>query len=243
MMEILKSLVLSSLSQQKVKMQAVHPNFSIHMGSTKTNVQFGKQHEQLAQLLHISHLHGAWVEVPPPGGWYIDGGLKRNNASEVALAEARRHWKSVNHVLIVSIGTGIQKTADFIENQEPPEKSTSEQVNTMKESQISKSPTLTGSMKRGIKRDLMGLAKTAASTAVAFTDAAAQYSRITGGVMTLKRFADEVVKLSTEWEDTCGNAPIQITICNDSLTTDLTDSEAPDGPLLTEPVLGTIQDR
>jgi len=58
------------------------------------------------------------VEVPPPGGWYIDGGLKWNNPSEVALTEARRNWKSGKQVLIVSIGTGVQKTADFIENQE-----------------------------------------------------------------------------------------------------------------------------
>jgi predicted acylesterase/phospholipase RssA len=152
-----------------------------------------------------SYLPPAWVDVPPPGGCYIDGGLKRNNPSEVALTEARRHWKSVKHVLIVSIGTGVQKTADFIENQEPPEKSTSEQVNPMKESQFANSPTLTGSMKRGIKSDLMGLAKTAASTAVAFTGAAVQYSRIPGGVMTLKRFAEEVVKLSTESEDTHRN--------------------------------------
>ena len=65
-----------------------------------------------------SYFPPAWVEVPPPGGWYIDGGLKWNNPSEVALTEARRNWKSGKQVLIVSIGTGVQKTADFIENQE-----------------------------------------------------------------------------------------------------------------------------
>jgi len=145
-----------------------------------------------------SYFPPAWVDIPPPGGWYIDGGLKRNNPSEVALAEARRYWKSAKCVLIVSIGTGVQKTADFIENQEPPEKSTSQQL-------IADPPTLTGGMKRGIKRDIMGLAKTVASTAVTFTGAAAQYSRIPGGVMTLKRFAQEVVKLSTESEDTHRN--------------------------------------
>jgi len=75
----------------------------------------------------------------------------------------------------------------------------------MKESQFANSPTLTGSRKPGIKRVLIGLAKTATSTAVAFTGAAAQYSRIAGGVLTLKRFAEEVVKLSTESEDTHRN--------------------------------------
>jgi hypothetical protein len=146
------------------------------------------------------------VKVPPPGGWYIDGGLKRNNPSEVALTEAKRLWKSTKRIFIVSIGTGVLKTADFIENQEPPEKSMSEQVKT-KESQFpdSLTPTkdLLGGIKRGIKRDLMGLVKTATST-VPFTGAA-QYSRIPGGVMTLKRFAEEVVKLSTESEDTHRN--------------------------------------
>ena len=51
----------------------------------------------------------------------------------------------------------------------------------------------------------MGLAKTVASTAVMFTGAAAQYSRIPGGVMTLKRFTQQVVKLFTESEDTQRN--------------------------------------
>ena len=154
-----------------------------------------------------SYFPPAWVEVPLPGGWYIDGGLKRNNPSEVALTEARRYWKSVKRVLIVSIGTGVQKTADFIEIQVPPEKSASKQVNAT-ESEIANLPIPTkdpmGTIKRGIKRDLMGLAKTAVST-VPFIDVAVQYSRIPGGVMTVKRFAAEVVKLSTESEDTHRN--------------------------------------
>ena len=62
-----------------------------------------------------SYFPPAWVEVPDPGGWYIDGGLRRNNPSEVALSEARKYWKTVRRFCIVSIGTGIQKTVDFIE--------------------------------------------------------------------------------------------------------------------------------
>ena len=67
-----------------------------------------------------SYFRPAWVEVPDPGGWYIDGGLRRNNPSEVALSEARKYWKMSRRFCIVSIGTGEQKNVDFIEVSEPP---------------------------------------------------------------------------------------------------------------------------
>jgi len=38
-----------------------------------------------------SYFPPAWVDIPPPGSWYIDGGLKQNNPSEVALVEARSY--------------------------------------------------------------------------------------------------------------------------------------------------------
>lgn len=60
-----------------------------------------------------SYFPPAWVEVPPPGGWYIDGGLKGNNPSELAVAESRRYWNTVKRVFIVSIGTGLQKDSGF----------------------------------------------------------------------------------------------------------------------------------
>jgi Patatin-like phospholipase len=155
-----------------------------------------------------SYFPPAWVEVPPPGGWYIDGGLKRNNPSEVAFAEAKRHWKSMKHISIVSIGTGIQKTADFIQSQEPPKKGQSEPVNMTKESHDSQ-PTKVpmGGINQRIKGMLSGFTgsvKTVASN-VPLMGTAGQYSRIPGGVMTLKRFAEELVKLSTDSEDTHRN--------------------------------------
>ena len=61
-----------------------------------------------------SYFPPALVEVLDPGGWYIDGGLRRNNPSEAALNEARKYWKTVRRFCIVSIGTGVQKTVDFI---------------------------------------------------------------------------------------------------------------------------------
>ena len=77
-----------------------------------------------------SYFPPAWVEVPAPGGWYVDGGLKRNNPSEVALLEAKRYWKQAKRVMIVTIGTGVQKTADFIENPEPPEQRSDKKTET-----------------------------------------------------------------------------------------------------------------
>src|SRR5947207_751422 len=67
-----------------------------------------------------SYFPPALVEVPDPGGWYIDGGLRRNNPSEAALNEARKYWKTVRRFCIVSIGTGVQKTVDFIGVSVPP---------------------------------------------------------------------------------------------------------------------------
>jgi hypothetical protein len=56
-----------------------------------------------------------FVGVPAPGGWYLDGGLRHNNPSQVALDEARRIWPTVNRFCLVSIGTGRQKFVEFID--------------------------------------------------------------------------------------------------------------------------------
>src|SRR5271169_1527597 len=57
----------------------------------------------------------AFVANPPEaGGLYIDGGLKRNNPSRVALDEAGDYWTMVKRFCIVSIGTGRQRAVDFI---------------------------------------------------------------------------------------------------------------------------------
>lgn len=56
-----------------------------------------------------------FVDVPAPGGWYIDGGLLHNNPSQLVLDEAHRIWPTVKRVCLVSVGTGRQKTVDFVD--------------------------------------------------------------------------------------------------------------------------------
>jgi predicted acylesterase/phospholipase RssA len=56
-----------------------------------------------------------FVDVPAPGGWYIDGGVRFNNPSELALAEAGRIWTDVRRFSLVSIGTGRQKNVEFMD--------------------------------------------------------------------------------------------------------------------------------
>ena len=56
-----------------------------------------------------------FVDVPAPGGWYIDGGLRHNNPSKLALDEARRIWPTVKRFCLVSIGTGRQKNVEFVD--------------------------------------------------------------------------------------------------------------------------------
>ena len=56
-----------------------------------------------------------FVNVPAPGGWYIDGGLRHNNPSQLALDEAHRIWPTVKRFCLVSIGTGRQKNAEFVD--------------------------------------------------------------------------------------------------------------------------------
>src|SRR5947199_4167452 len=83
---------------------------------------------------HILYFPPAFVRIPQPGCWYIDGGLKRNNPSEVALDEAREYWKTSRHFLLVSVGTGVQKTADFIQSVETPDDSEDDGFNDGEES-------------------------------------------------------------------------------------------------------------
>ena len=37
-----------------------------------------------------SFFKSMFVDVPAPGGWYVDGGLRHNNPSQLALDEAQR---------------------------------------------------------------------------------------------------------------------------------------------------------
>jgi hypothetical protein len=55
-----------------------------------------------------------FIDIPAPGGWFVDGGLAHNNPSELALAEARNIWTSVKRFCLVSIGTGQQTDVEFV---------------------------------------------------------------------------------------------------------------------------------
>jgi hypothetical protein len=56
------------------------------------------------------------IRIKHLDGWFLDGGLKRNNPAEVALEEASKLWPRVRRFCLVSIGTGVQKEVDFIED-------------------------------------------------------------------------------------------------------------------------------
>jgi hypothetical protein len=157
-----------------------------------------------------SYFSPAWVDVPDPGGWYIDGGLRRNNPSEVALSEARKYWKTVRRFCIVSIGTGIQQTVDFIGDSVPSgdkddeDPDGAEDVPISEESTSSTSTnTLTrfkGAVGSAVSSVLGGVGVVVSNVPLA--KKAVHLSKIPGGILTLKRFAQELVKLSTESEET-----------------------------------------
>lgn len=123
----------------------------------------------------------AFVEVPEPGGWYVDGGLRRNNPSAVALEEARNYWETVEHFCIVSIGTGRQRTVTF---------SKSSRAQSRIESDV-----------LSLREKIAGAA-TAIISKIPGGRRVQQVSRVLPSVMTLKAIVEEVVKLSTSAEDT-----------------------------------------
>lgn len=55
-----------------------------------------------------------YIDNPPPGISYIDGGLGYNNPSEIALREAAGLWPATNHFCLVSIGTGRSRAINFV---------------------------------------------------------------------------------------------------------------------------------
>jgi predicted acylesterase/phospholipase RssA len=73
------------------------------------------------------------IEIPAPGGWYVDGGFRHNNPSQLALEEARRIWPRVKRFCIVSIGTGRQSNIEFvnIKDVEPPKQKTKNAISRM----------------------------------------------------------------------------------------------------------------
>ena len=56
-----------------------------------------------------------FVEIPTPGGWFLDGGLRHNNPSQLALDEANRLWPTVKRFCLVSVGTGRQRNVEFVD--------------------------------------------------------------------------------------------------------------------------------
>jgi hypothetical protein len=51
------------------------------------------------------------INDPKPPAPYVDGGLKHNNPSEVALEEAKMLWPNAKKFCVISIGTGKQRIA------------------------------------------------------------------------------------------------------------------------------------
>ena len=55
-----------------------------------------------------------FINVPAPGAWYVDGGLRFNNPAQVALDEARQCWPQIKRFSVLSIGTGRQTNVEFV---------------------------------------------------------------------------------------------------------------------------------
>jgi len=69
-----------------------------------------------------------FIDVPVPGAWHVDGGLRYNNPSQLALQEAQDIWPRVKRFTVLSIGTGRQSNVEFVnikDVQPPKETSTS----------------------------------------------------------------------------------------------------------------------
>jgi predicted acylesterase/phospholipase RssA len=149
-----------------------------------------------------------FIHKPPPGCWYIDGGLKRNNPSEVALEEARDRWNTSRRFLIVSIGTGIQETADFIQDPEPPDDDGNEITTSDSDESSDEEKGTDKSIRQRVKAmtskvvSSIGSGTKAIASGLPFADEVVQVTRIPGGLQTLARFAEELVTLSTNSEDT-----------------------------------------
>jgi predicted acylesterase/phospholipase RssA len=158
-----------------------------------------------------SYFRPAWVNVPAPGGWYIDGGLRRNNPSEVALSEARKYWKVVRRFCIVNIGTGKQETVDFIEvstssgdmDGEDSDGGEDNVPNLVEATSVTSTSTLTRAKRAlGSVFSSVGVNIVSVMSKAPLANSAVKLSRVPGDALTLKRFAQELVKLSTESEDT-----------------------------------------
>jgi predicted acylesterase/phospholipase RssA len=165
----------------------------------------------------------AWVTVPSPPEWYVDGGVTQNNPSPFALKEGKELWKA-KRCLLVSIGTGIQKRADLVGNKKTPKDDPdpkndptietgpvgshqSEEGNSARAGSTQTPKPKTGGMKVGLRKaatTVVGAFRKAARPIQPVADKAAQLGRFPGGFSTATRFLQELVKLSTESERTHG---------------------------------------
>jgi len=55
------------------------------------------------------------IEIPLPGGTFVEGGLLYNNPAELMLSEAQRIWSSVKCFCLVSVGTGRTKSVKVVD--------------------------------------------------------------------------------------------------------------------------------
>jgi hypothetical protein len=150
------------------------------------------------------------IDTPPPGAFYIDGGLKCNNPSEIALQEAREHWKTVRRFCVVNIGTGVQKEADFIGERDLDD--SDDEESPVAATNVESSKKSMGGWMKARASQLTSTTRMAVSNAwstigtatekLPGVDFATRISRLPGGLKTLKAFAEELVKLSTGSEET-----------------------------------------
>ena len=164
----------------------------------------------------------ARVDIPPPAGWYVDGGVRANNPSWEAVVEARKHWKT-KKCFIVSVGTGVQKPVDFIgkhnqgtsktaiviaESDHPESEPTqnaglNDELHRPDSQQRSKSRF--SGLKQGFRKTsskIRGTVKSASTNLQQVTDKAAQLTRIPGGIKVAADIINALVNLSTSSEST-----------------------------------------
>jgi len=159
----------------------------------------------------------ARVDIPSPPGWYVDGGVRTNNPSWVAVVEARKHWKT-KKCFIVSVGTGVQKHVDFIgkkkqdasktaiDDSDHPESESTQNTGPNDEfhrlDSQERSKPRSGDLKQGFRNRIRGTVKSASTNLQHVTDKATQWTRIPGGIKVAAHIINALVNLSTSSEST-----------------------------------------
>lgn len=119
------------------------------------------------------------IEIPRPGGTFVDGGLAHNNPAELALSEAQNIWTKTKRFSLVSVGTGRLGSVRVVEEYTP---------------SVSKEPR--NSNKSEIKSKLLKWIPAAKMT----TRAAKIVSRTPEGLIALKKIGEVCVQLTTSFE-------------------------------------------